>query len=134
MNERRQARFNEFDAGERFNNMAKIKLQSTNPKRAGQKRVLAYVGEVQFDENGIIEVDEDKADLLVEMGARLIRVDSIKKDEEKIDDNGLSKLTVSDLQISCERAGYPEEEWKFLKKPQLVEYVLLQVEQGPDTD
>jgi hypothetical protein len=47
--------------------MSKIKLKTVHTYKAHQRNILPYVGLVEFDENGHIEVDETQGKLLIEL-------------------------------------------------------------------
>ena len=62
--------------------MAKVILKSKNPNRFGQKIVLPFVGEVQLNEKGEVEVEENVAEHVLTTNSKswLCEDNFIKKD------------------------------------------------------
>jgi len=112
-----------------------MKLYSKNVHDAGQEIHLPVVGVVTFDEEGVIEIEnEDDAYQLLELCPGRLSAD--KKQAEKMASPetstpegrlaSLKKLRMSDLKEMAKE--FPEEEWKNLKKDNgvgdsLVEYL-----------
>lgn len=68
--------------------MAKVILKSKNPNRFGQKIVLPFVGEVQLNEKGEVEVEENVAEHVLTTNSKswLCEDNFIKKDLDETSD------------------------------------------------
>lgn len=110
--------------------------------RAGQKVVLPFAGEVEFDKNGVVEVENKVGEQILEAGVVNIRKHGTKtttqtKQEEKksaqeqaIDDaiaNIKSMKSYDELHALCKDAKIPEEEWKDLKVKELKELLISKI-------
>lgn len=103
------------------------------------KVILPYVGEVEFDENGYLNVDDDDtAHNLVHRGIGLSYKENLEdsKTETKIVEiekpfvytkTALSKLSKEELQSITETAQFPKQEWENLNKVDLVNYILAEI-------
>ncbi len=107
-----------------------MKIFSKNPHDRLNKVTFPFVGEVTFDENGSFEHDDEDAcyELLEACSGRL----SLSSDEAEKSASPetstpagrlaeLQKMRMSDLKEIAKE--FPEEEWKALKKDDLVIYI-----------
>jgi len=108
-----------------------MKLYSKNPHDRNNKVTFPFVGEVEFDDNGMIDIeDDDAASELVEACAARLSIDPVEAD--KVKDPGLntpegrvaelSKMSFKELKEIAKT--FPEDEWSALRKSELVTYLI----------
>ncbi len=107
-----------------------MKLYSKLPNDKGQKVHLPLVGDVEFDENGILEIEnEDEAYQLVELlpGRLSISQKAAEKSSSPETETpegrlrSLKAMRMSDLKEMAKQ--FPEDEWKDLTKEPLITYL-----------
>lgn len=76
--------------------MALVKLKSSNTWKAGQKNILPYVGEVVFNENAEIEVNEAIVEKLIEFSNEFSLVEPKKEEDIKKKSEDSEELGKSD--------------------------------------
>lgn len=128
--------------------MSKIKVKiTTNLTHRVNQTITTEVGNITFDENLEAEIDEVDAEILIksDIGISLLSEKEIQTsilqnkeetEEEKIANAkaeaekekhevqlALNKKTVPELQAIAKEGNLPEEDWKDLKKAELVVYL-----------
>ena len=101
-----------------------MKIKAKNSKVFGIKLNVPVDGLIEIDANGVAEVSEKAAQMLVN-GTNDWEYfnDSEGDDGNEVDEviNGLKKMTLSQMIDMANEAGYPESEYqKFAKKEKLM--------------
>lgn len=107
-----------------------MKLYSKNVHDKGAKAHLPIVGDVEFDEEGAIEIEnEDEAYQLLELCPGRLSTDAKQAEKAAAPETStpegrlasLKKMRMSDLKEMAKE--FPEDEWKDKKKDELVDYL-----------
>lgn len=111
-----------------------MKIKAKNPSVKSMKLIVPIDGMIDIDANGVAEVTEKAAELLVNKTNDWSYVDSdVKKQVEKeiVDEDaqvvaGIKKMKIEDMITMAKEAEYPEAEWnKFSQKPKLMAAYLI---------
>lgn len=111
-----------------------MKIKAKNPSVKSMKLIVPIDGMIDIDANGVAEVTEKAAELLVNKTNDWSYVDSdVKKQVEKevIDEDaqvvaGIKKMKIEEMIAMAKEAEYPEAEWnKFSQKPKLMAAYLI---------
>lgn len=110
-----------------------MKIITNLSHRKNQKATISGIN-VQFDNEGVIEVTKEEAEIIMSkdtsfevVGESKSKAKDDAKTEEKAEDSGLSELSVSQLKEVAKEAGLDEEVWGKMKKAELVAYLSEQV-------
>lgn len=126
-----------------------IRLKSKFDYTKGRKLNLPIVGKVQFNDENIVEIEDDEIahqlvdmDMGLQMGLKYVD-ESLNLDNKKVnqddddDDNNdnkmitkehLRKLNMAELKENC--SPFPEEEWSdFRNKKDFIDYLFLKLNQ-----
>lgn len=103
--------------------MEKIKIQ--NKRYAGQKLILPEVGEVQLDNNGVVEVEENIAEALISPEGSLWATVENEEDVEVVDTDEVKAqfeaMTLAELVEYAKEAEIPAADYeKFSKNKKLM--------------
>lgn len=111
-----------------------MKIKAKNPSVKSMKLIVPIDGMIDIDANGVAEVTEKAAELLVNKTNDWSYVDSdVKKQVEKeiVDEDaqvvaGIKKMKIEEMIAMAKEAEYPEAEWnKFSQKPKLMAAYLI---------
>lgn len=111
-----------------------MKIKAKNPAVKSMKLIVPIDGMIDIDANGIAEVTEKAAELLVNKTNDWSYIDSdVKKQAEKeiVDEDaqvvaGIKKMKIEEMIAMAKEAEYPEAEWnKFSQKPKLMAAYLI---------
>lgn len=111
-----------------------MKIKAKNPSVKSMKLIVPIDGMIDIDANGVAEVTEKAAELLVNKTNDWSYVDSdVKKQIEKeiVDEDaqvvaGIKKMKIEEMIAMAKEAEYPEAEWnKFSQKPKLMAAYLI---------
>lgn len=111
-----------------------MKIKAKNPSVKSMKLIVPIDGMIDIDANGVAEVTEKAAELLVNKTNDWSYVDSeVKKQLEKeiVDEDaqvvaGIKKMKIEEMIAMAKEAEYPESEWnKFSQKPKLMAAYLI---------
>lgn len=108
------------------------------------KLIVPVDGQITIGGDGIVEVSDACAAQLLTIENDWESVEGkTKKPDEGTETDGegvenfedkVNAMTVAELKAMCEEAGLPEEEWKNLKKKDLVDYVVSKFNDAEETD
>lgn len=106
-----------------------MKIKAKNPSVKGMKLIVPIDGTIEIDANGMAEVTEKAAELLVSKTNDWSYVDSEVKefiDEDAEIISGIKKMKIDEMIAMAKEAEYPETEWsKFSQKPKLMSAYLI---------
>lgn len=121
-----------------------MKIKAKNPKAvAGIRLIVPVDGLIAIDLNGEVEVSDSCAEALVNGTSDWAYLESkddapVAEEERVKEENSaenapterekfaaeLESMTVSQMKELCREGGFPEVEWKSLKKATLIAYLL----------
>ena len=124
-----------------------VKIKAKNPKAvAGIRLIVPFDGLIAIDANGEVEVTDECAKALVtgtndwlyaeEKAEAAVEEETVAEEEEEEHETEaeptdrekfaaeLETMTVAQMKDLCRDGGFPEEEWKSLKKATLAAYLL----------
>lgn len=111
-----------------------MKIKAKNPSVKSMKLIVPIDGMIDIDANGVAEVTEKAAELLVNKTNDWSYIDSdVKKQVEKeiVDEDaqvvaGIKKMKIEEMIAMAKEAEYPDAEWsKFSQKPKLMAAYLI---------
>ena len=110
-----------------------MKIKAKNSSVKSMKLIVPIDGIIDIDANGVTEVTDKAADLLVNKTNdwNYLDVEDKKLDKEPIDEDaevvaGIKKMKIEDMIAMAKEAEYPEAEWnKFSQKPKLMAAYLI---------
>jgi hypothetical protein len=110
-----------------------MKIKAKNPSVKGMKLIVPIDGTIEIDANGIADVSDKAANLLVNNTNDWQFLNAAKADsnDEPEDDDarivqGIKKMSLEDMISMAQEAEYPESEWKkFSKKDKLMAAYLI---------
>lgn len=120
-----------------------MKIKAKNPKAvAGTRLIVPVDGLIAIDSEGAVEVSDACAEILVKQTSDWDYAEPKKEkaeDEKPAEENQeeeeepterekfeseLQNMTVAQMKDLCREGGFPEDEWKALKKSTLAAYLL----------
>jgi len=118
-----------------------MKIKAKNPRAvAGIRLIVPCDGLITIDGEGCVEVSADCAEALVKGTADWdyaeVEEAPASEEEEEVEEptaelterekfaSELESMTVAQMKELCKEGGFPEEEWKSLKKATLAAYLL----------
>lgn len=108
-----------------------MKIKAKNPSVKGMKLIVPIDGTIDIDANGIAEVSENAADLLVNKTNDWSYLSEEPETKEIADEDaqvvaGIKKMKIEEMVAMAKEAGYLESEWnKFTQKPKLMAAYLI---------
>lgn len=110
-----------------------MKIKAKNSSVKSMKLIVPIDGIIDIDANGVTEVTDKAADLLVNKTNdwNYLDAEDKKLDKEPIDEDaevvaGIKKMKIEDMIAMAKEAEYPEAEWnKFSQKPKLMAAYLI---------
>lgn len=108
-----------------------IKIKAKNPSVKGMKLIVPIDGTIDIDANGVAEVSESAANLLVNktndwsyLSEKSETKDIVDEDAQVVE--GIKKMKIDEMITMAKEAEYPESEWsKFSQKPKLMAAYLI---------
>lgn len=100
-----------------------MKIKAKNSKVFGIKLNIPVDGLIEIDANGVVEVSEKAANMLVNGTNDWEYSKDVEGDGNEVDEvlEGLKKMTLPQMIEMAKEAGYPESEYqKFAKKEKLM--------------
>lgn len=112
-----------------------VKIKAKNPAVKGMKLIVPIDGTIDINANGIAEVSENAATLLVNKTNDWEYLDSSKDNKStKVEDEdedaqviaGIKKMKLEEMIAMAKEAEYPENEWgKFSQKSKMMAAYLI---------
>ena len=111
-----------------------MKIQATKSSIKSMRLCVPFDGIIEIDEKGIADVSAKCAVELVKNTSDWKYVGKSEdaeteendgaEDAEELTADKLKTLKATELRAMCEEAGFPEDEYKDLKKSELIDYLL----------
>ena len=108
-----------------------IKIKAKNPSVKGMKLIVPIDGTIDINANGVAEVSESAANLLVNKTNDWSYLSDKPSTKEIVDEDaqvveGIKKMNIEEMVAMAKEAEYPESEWnKFSQKPKLMAAYLI---------
>lgn len=110
-----------------------MNIKAKNPSVKSMKLIVPIDGVIDIDANGVADVTEKAAELLVNKTNDWSYLDAPKTEEKDntIDEDaevvaGIKKMKIEEMVAMAKEAEYPEAEWnKFSQKPKMMAAYLI---------
>lgn len=127
-----------------------MKIKAKNPKAvAGIRLIVPFDGLIAIDANGEVEVTDECAKALVTGTNDWLyaeeKVEAVAEEPEEEEETAaaepterekfaaeLEGMTVAQMKDLCREGGFPEDEWKSLKRATLIAYLLDKFDHASD--